>query len=456
MRRLFSVMAASTLMCLGSAVPASAAVVRVTSLPALQAALDAAKPGDRIELADGTYTAGKAISIRRSGITVTAEHIGRAEIRGSAGFTFGSGVSDVVVQGFNLRHTGALSVPADAHHVRITRNTFQLNVPVIPDDAGGWLVINGNDVQADHNTFQNRVNEGVYVHVGGPKPGIAERSWVHHNYFYNHMFSGSNGGESIRVGNSDRQSHSANSLVEHNLFEKANGDSEAISVKSSDNIVRHNTITDSRGFLVLRHGNRTVVDGNVLFGTGIRFHGNDHKVINNYVAGNRDRAIVFGSGKEADSGPTSKLHDRPDRVVVAFNTLIGTGAVVDSDGGAFKPKDCVLANNIIQGSSSKLVDMVSGSTVAYEGNIVWGGQAGSIPSSGYRSVDPKLVKDPNGLFRLAAASPAIDSAAGGYSYVTTDFDPHSRTGRFDVGADEFGGSIARKALTRADVGPHAP
>ena len=86
----------------------------------------------------------------------------------------------------------------------------------------------------------------------------------------------------------------------------------------------------------------------------------------------RDRAIVFGSGKEADTGPTSKLHDRPDRVTVAFNTLVGTGAVVDSDGGDFKPKDCVLANNIIQGSSGGVVSMHSGSTVKYEGNVILG------------------------------------------------------------------------------------
>jgi hypothetical protein len=113
----------------------------------------------------------------------------------------------------------------------------------------------------------------------------------------------------------------------------------------------------------------------------------------------------------------------------------------------------VLADNIVQGSSSKLIDMVSGSTVRYEGNIVWGGTAG-IPS-GYRSVDPRLVAS-NGVHRLVSGSPAIDTAVGSYPYVTTDFDPHARSGKLDVGADEFGGSVVRKPLTKADVGPGAP
>ncbi|WP_235922177.1 polysaccharide lyase 6 family protein [Lentzea tibetensis] len=435
----------------------AAPVAPVTSLAALQTAIDAAAPGARIELADGVYTSTKAITIRKSGITVAAANVGKAEIRGSAGFVFASGASDVVLTGFTLRHKGRLAIPPDSHRVRITRNNLEIDVPVIPDDAGGWVEVSGDDAEVDHNMFQNRTNEGVYVHISGPGAnGMAKRSWVHHNYFYNHKFSGGNGGESVRIGNSWRQKGSANTILEHNLFEKANGDSEAISVKSSDNIVRYNTMRDSKGFLVLRHGDRSVVEGNVLFQSGIRFHGNDHKIINNYVENTRDRAMVFGSGKEADSGPTSKLHDRPDRVTVAFNTLIGTGAVVDSDGGAFLPKDCVVANNVIQGKSSKLVDMRSGSTVRYEGNIVWGGTAGSIPSSGYRSVDPKLTRDANGLFHLGAGSPAIDASAGTYSYVTADFDPHARTGKLDVGADEFGGSVSRKALTTADVGPLAP
>ncbi len=426
--------------------PADAAVVSVPTVSSLQAAINSARPGQRIVLADGVHRADKPIKITKSRITIVAKRAGGA-VFSTGGFEFGA-VRGVTVEGFVFDGTSSLTVPAEAEASRITRTTFNGN------KDGASLTVSANDVQVDHNTFSNRTNEGVYLQVTGPGSEIAQRTWIHHNHFYNHQFTGSNGGESIRLGYSHKQSKSAYAVIEHNLFEKADGDPEAISVKSSDNTVRFNTIRSSKGYIVLRHGNRTTVEGNVLLGSGIRFHGNDHKVFNNYVQNTGDRAIVFGKGSETDSGPTSTSHDRPDRVTVAFNTLIGTGAVVDSDTGTYAPKDCVLANNIIQGSSSKLIDMMSGSTVKYEGNIVWGGTAG-IPS-GYRSVDPKLLRDANGLLRLASGSPAIESSAGTYSYVTRDFDPQARSGKPDVGADEYSSSAIRKPLTAADVGVSGP
>ncbi|GLY49194.1 polysaccharide lyase 6 family protein [Lentzea sp. NBRC 102530] len=427
-------------------VPAFAAVVGVSSVSSLQAAIDTARPGQRIVLAEGVHTAERPVKITKSGITVAAANVGRTVFT-RGGLELGA-VRDVTIEGFVFDGTSSMTVPVEAQATRITRNTYNGN------KDGASLTVSANDVEVDHNTFSNRSSEGVYLQITGPGSEIAQRTHVHHNYFYNHSFSGANGGESIRLGYSHKQSKSAYAIIEYNLFEKANGDPEAISVKSSDNTIRFNTIRDSKGYIVLRHGNRTTVEGNLLFGSGIRFHGNDHKVFNNYVQNTGDRAIVFGKGSETDSGPTSTSHDRPDRVTVAFNTLVGTGAVVDSDTGTYAPKDCVLANNIIQGSSSKLVDMMSGSTVKYEGNIVWGGTAG-MPN-GYRTVDPKLVRDSNGLLRLASGSPAIDTSVGSYSYVTRDFDLQARSGTRDVGADEYNSSAVRKPLTKADVGVSAP
>ncbi|GGU75438.1 polysaccharide lyase 6 family protein [Lentzea flava] len=426
--------------------PAHAAVVSVPNATALQAAINAARAGQRIVLADGVHRADKPIKITKSKITIAARRAGRA-VFNTGGFEFGA-VRGVTVEGFVFSGTSTLSVPAEAEGTRITRTTFN------GDKSGASLTVSANDVEVDHNTFSNRTNEGVYLQITGPDGAIAQRTQVHHNYFYNHSFTGSNGGESIRLGYSFKQALSAYATIEHNLFDKANGDPEAISVKSSDNTIRFNTIRNSKGYIVLRHGNRSTVEGNLLFGSGIRFHGNDHKVFNNYVENTGDRAVVFGKGSETDSGPTSTSHDRPDRVAVTFNTLIGTGAVVDSDTGTYAPKDCILANNIIKGSSSKFVDMMSGSTVKYEGNIIWGGTAGI--SSGYRSVDPKLVRDSNGLLRLSSSSPAIETSAGTYSYVTRDFDPQSRVGKPDVGADEYSSAASRKPLTPSDVGVSAP
>ena len=116
-------------------------------------------------------------------------------------------------------------------------------------------------------------------------------------------------------------------------------------------------------------------------------------------------------------------------------------------------KDCVVADNIVKGTSGTLVTLPSGSTVKYEGNITFGGTAG-IPA---RNVDPKLVKDAAGLFRLTSGSPAIDTGVGSYPYAAKDFDLQARSGTFDVGADEyFASGTTRVPLTKADVGPAAP
>ncbi|WUV13420.1 hypothetical protein OG738_01680 [Amycolatopsis sp. NBC_01488] len=66
------------------------------------------------------------------------------------------------------------------------------------------------------------------------------------------------------------------------------------------------------------------------------------------------------------------------------------------------------------------------------------------------------MKDAAGLYRLAAGSPAIDAGVGSYPFAAKDFDLQSRSGAFDVGADEyFASGATRVPLTKADVGPAA-
>jgi parallel beta-helix repeat protein len=96
-------------------------------------------------------------------------------------------------------------------------------------------------------------------------------------------------------------------------------------VKSSDNTIRFNTIRDSKGSIVLRHGNRNLVEGNLLLGgnSGIRFYENDHVVINNLIQGGTGQ-IIAGSGTVIDDTTGGTEHARADRVLVAFNTIVGT------------------------------------------------------------------------------------------------------------------------------------
>jgi hypothetical protein len=443
--------------------PTLAASRVVTSVRALQSALNSAAPGDVIQLADGSYSTSATISITRAGtatapITVQAQHVGAATISGGGGFGIGSAASNVVLAGFRLTGSRGLSIPAGARHVRITRNTFQMARRVVD-----WLTVAGDDAQIDRNTFQHKSTAGNFIDVIGPgTSGMAQRTWIHHNYFLDHSFRGSNGGESVRIGGSSRQHSSARAVVEDNLFEKCNGDLEVVSVKSTGNVIRYNTLRNSNGTITLRHGWNNRVEGNYLIGnaTGIRMFGNNHVVVNNVVQNSTGPSLKVGGGEVRDDTRSRTNHDAVDHALVAFNTFVSdpSPAIQVGDGGLrFQPGDVTIADNIVSGTGGAALSVTRGSTnLRFQGNMLNGVSGGAMPASGFRSANPKLVLDSGGIYRLSGGSPAIGAAVGSYPQVTLDMDGQERTGAFDIGADQFGASGPRREpLTAADVGPAA-
>lgn len=437
------------------------ATTTVSSLSALQTALNGAAPGDRIVLANGSYSASTSIKISKSGtstapITVAAAKVGGVTISGKAGFSFGT-VSNVVISGFVFTHGGGLSVPSTANHIQITRNSFQM-----PGAQEYWLTVAGDEVQIDHNNFEHKSTIGNFIEVVGPgSSGMAQRTWIHHNYFLDQSYTGANGGESIRVGLSGRQHSSAKAIIEDNLFEQCDGDLEIVSVKSTDDIVRYNTVRNSKGTITLRHGWNNRVEGNYLIGnaTGIRVFGNNQVVVNNVVENSTGQALEIGGGEVRDDTTSDTDHDAVDHALVAFNTFVGdtSSPIQLGDGGkAYQPNDVTVADNVVTGSGSA-VSLKGGSSLHYSGNMLSGVSGGGMPSSGYTSANPKLVADSAGLYRLSAGSPAIGAAIGSYPQVTVDMDGQARTGTFDIGADQLNGSgPLREPLTTGGVGPTAP
>ena len=344
-------------------------VFRVTTLAELQSRVDDALPGDHLFLTDGVRESNKPVTVARSGtaarpIVIAAENRGTAELRGNAQFDFRN-AAHVVIRGFRFAQALPQVIPVGSHHVRLTGNTYQLEASV-----KNWLLIRGDNVEVDHNAFQNKSTVGVYVAVNGPGTGgddthcpqgldIAKRTKIHHNYFFNHSFDGGNGGESIRLGDSCRARLSAHTLVEFNLFERANGDPEAISSKSTHNVIRFNTIRDSRGCIVLRQADRNHVYGNFVVNSscGIRIYGDDHSIFNNFIVGSTNRAITIGSGTVRDllSTQPNSEYDAPNRVRLVFNTLVNNAQHIAGEDRPFAPSDIVIANNIIQGSTGTLV-----------------------------------------------------------------------------------------------------
>ncbi|MFJ2740861.1 polysaccharide lyase 6 family protein [Streptomyces sp. NPDC087440] len=448
---------------------AAAPTTTVDSLEALQAAIDRARPGARIVLADGTYTVppGRPVAVRdkrgtrHAPITVAARTPGRVVLHGEQSFVLQAS-AHITLSGFSFRQSSTLDIPPDCSHIRLTRNDVQLA------DIEGlhWVMVRADDSEIDHNHFHGKSTLGIYLGIeGAGDTDMAQRVHVHHNHFSDHTFTGSNGGEPIRLGVSPRALSHAGALVEHNLFERCDGDPEAVSVKSSGNTIRHNTFRDSIGGIVLRHGNRNRVDGNYLLnGTeGIRIYGNDHVVVNNHLAGLSGRALVIGSGSERDHLPDEtpearRGNDAPDRLLIAYNTLLNNAGTLSGESHRpHEPRDVTVADNLLVADTGDLVAMANTVRFTWSGNLLYGAAAdGNIPAHGGTRTDPKLRTGPDGIARPAADSPVINAGTLRRPPVTHDIDGQPR-GRFrDVGADEYSRRPPRRGpLTRTDVGPRA-
>jgi poly(beta-D-mannuronate) lyase len=430
----------------------------VSSIAELQNAINNAKPGDIILLANGVYTTTADITISKMGtakqpITISAQTAGGAEITGSGGFVLVNPASYIVIRDFKFTHTASKAKSsAGSSFCRWTNNIFET-----PGD-GEDLTIAGDDNEVDHNTFQNKNAMGRFIAIRGTGSQIAERLWIHHNYFKSHKDQGGkNGAEAFQFGLSGFSLSSSNSIVEYNLFEDCAGENELISVKASAVTLRYNTIRNCPAQFTLRHGNKCQVYGNYFINTpGLRIFGDDHIIYSNYFE-NCNPAINIGNGDgEVADGAQLTAHDRPDRVLIAFNSLVNNKTNITQAGrkDGLGATYIVVANNLIQGGAAAATISGPYKNGRWEGNIIFNTSgAGDMPEGSYKITDPKLVKDGSEEFHLQVGSPAVNAAAGNYVSVILDMDGQKRIAPFDVGADEISKEPVKvRILEPVDVG----
>lgn len=434
--------------------------IKVSSLEALQNAVNNAKGGDNIILANGSYETTSPITITSQGteskpVTIAAEHVGGVTITGASGFSIMRPACHVTVKGFVFNHEADSSarIQHGATHCRFTKNVFELT-----GDIGPYLRVAGNNAEIDYNTFRNKAMEGRMLLVEGPggEP-MAQNVWVHHNLFKNFEDTGRNNSSAIQFGRSWSSLTPAHGLIENNLFLNSHRENENVGHKASNCVIRYNTFDVGSSELSLRHGNHNEVYGNFFFDTeGVRIFGDDHRIYSNYLEGN-SRGIHLRNGRaEVAEGAVLTTHGRPDRNEIVYNTLIDNQQNFYMGGGrdgGLGATHTTIANNIIQGGGPSVDFNGPNSSASWEGNIVWNtGGLGEIPGEGYRSVDPVLSKK-DSVYHIQEESPAVDSSTGSYRYVETDMDGQKRVEKLEVGADET--SIEPKAhhpLTMDDIG----
>ncbi|MEL7532837.1 MAG: chondroitinase-B domain-containing protein [Bacteroidota bacterium] len=479
----------------------------------LQNAVNAASPGAIFIVPNGTYNdfeaSFTAVATEGSPIHIKAESLGGVILTGESHFTFKK-AAHIILDGFVFdgQDDNTLVKLEGSHHIRITRNVFELQT----NESIKWVFIGGfwNDYtfqhlshhnRIDHNIFKNKSTPGHYITIDGTSneddTDVRQSQYdrIDHNYFYNNGPRAANEQESIRIGWSEMSQSSGYTIVEHNLFEDCDGDPEIISVKSCDNIIRYNTFRRSYGTVSLRHGNRNRVEGNYFFGEGkpngsfvnsngststihtggIRIYGTDHVIVNNYMEGLQgtrwDAPIALTQGDAIDGSSTNlSKHFRAERVTIAHNTLVdnayGIEIGFDNNGNYNKAlKDITIANNLITGSSNSLVSYLDGnapgSEVAWSNNVFYPTGSASLTSDGssfstaeVQVMDPALVFV-GSLWRTSSSSPKMPTEIAGWMN-PLDIDGQTRTDTSTVGADHYSqDSVLYGPLTPADVGPLA-
>lgn len=393
----------------------------VKTINAYNEAVAIAKPGDVIVLANGVWNNAELVfegkGTKEQPIILTVEEKGKVILSGESNLQLAG--EHLLVDGlvFKNGYSPTKAVISFRKNKNELANNCRLTECVIdnfnkPDryTQDYWVAVYGKNNRIDHNHISGKKNLGVTVAVRLDSEASRENNHkLDHNYFGPRPTFGNNGGETLRIGTSHYSLENSKTLVESNYFDKCNGEHEIISNKSCQNTFKYNTFFECTGTLTMRHGNETLVDGNVFLGNGkpstggIRVINESQTVINNYhygLTGYRFRgAFVMMNGV-----PNSPAN----RYVQVTNAVVKNNAFVNCDhiqlcAGSDSERSAVpinssIANNIFYHNSKEnlftVYDDISG--INFEKNIIGSAMKTDI-YEGFENSDIQLVENKYGF-----------------------------------------------------------
>jgi len=378
------------------------------------AALPAAQPGDTLVLPEGEF---KDVALLFVGSGTEAAPITlKAAVPGKAIFT---GTSTLKLSGQHLVVDGLHFKEPDptisdlimfrkdsktlASHCRLTNCAVTSTVKEDGTKESRWFGLYGEGNRVDHCTIMGKTGKGTtfVVWLGDGSTG---KHQIDHNYFGPREKLGKNGGETIRVGDSKTSMTKADCIIEHNLFEKCNGEAECISNKSCGNIYRENTFLEVSGTLTLRHGNGCTVERNVFIGNevngtgGVRVIGEDHIVRGNYfenLTGDDARSsICLMMG--IPNSPANRYF-QVKRAQITGNMIVNSEHPIligleDDSTATLAPVDTVFEGNLISAPKYPSVEArcdLSG--ITWKGNVFGGASLGIPATPGIETAEPKIT-----------------------------------------------------------------
>ena len=463
--------------------------ILVCSVEELDAAVEAALPGDDILMCDGSWTdvsiEFEVFGTAEEPIILWAETPGKVIITGHSRLYIGgtyAWVSGLVLsEGYgkqyeypiDFRPYSSATSDYDCPGCRLVNSAvLGWNAEAI-DIRYAWVLLRGQDIRVDHNLFAGKKHNGPVLQTYRPDP-VPEYHRVDHNYFGSFEYCGFNGCETVMLGDSVWPDTDAFTSLDHNYFQHADGEYEIITNKASSNTLSYNTFDQCYGLLSLRVGGGNTVEGNLFlvdqleWAGGVRITGPNNLVINNYVRG----VPAMGSSSSAQwrgafviSNGDGLSDSYPDSTgnVIAYNTVVDSEpAFVIGAGGYPNPVTGTrIVGNVVGRTdgmeASQIVWVVDpAAETAWADNLFSGGALGIDPVDGIEEIDPLLALDADGIARPGPGSPALDAITAPDPEVALDIDAGARTIPYDAGADEVGATGGETApLIREEVGPRS-
>jgi len=442
---------------------AKAATINVSSVAALQTAINNSNSGDIINLTNGHYT-NNTINITKSNITVQAAITGGVYLDGTNAISITG--NNVTFNGFQFTSG---SITGIVIMVYGSNNKIKnLNFNGYSAQKYISLIAPSQYNEISYCNFENKpitAPAGNLIHID-PSATVPGYHKIRYCSFQNMPGTGGdNGNECIRISNGATSTYVSRTVVEYCYFNNTGmGDSESISNKCRENVIRYNTcVNNQNAMFCFRNGDNCVAYGNFFIGAGgIRVkEANNIYCYNNYFED-------AGIGGIADAVTyvyyTVNTTNVLDNINFLHNTFVNCGLI---DFGGTGATNGTWANNIFKKTGTIFTNANDGTT--FKGNLYSGTPGITIPS-GMTNADPKLTLNGDGYYGLSATSPAIDAAVSGYPAIldiaNVNDDPTllldirglprpANAILKDVGCEEFNasGTTVNRPLKLADVGP---
>lgn len=454
---------------------ADAKTYKVSDINAFNKAVKVVLPGDSIVMADGVWKdvefKFKGKGTKASPIVLTVETPGKCTVEG---------VSQLRLSGEYLVVDGLVFINGHAPKEKVTidfrtsSEDFAYNSVVrncvidhfnYPDKSvkDHWVEVWGKNNTVEYCYFAGKKNLGTtFVIWPNGEKHAPNYHRVYRNYFGIRPRLGSNGGETLRVGTSTYSLQSSSSTIEENYFEHCNGETEILSIKSCDNKIINNTFLECEGSIVLRHGNRNEVSGNIMFGNnkpytgGIRVINAGHKIYNNYLSGLRgdEFRLPLVVMNAVPNSPINRYHKVKD-VEIAYNTFMNCNAawhlcVGSDDERTDLPENVNIHSNVVYSPQSENLvmkyDDIKG--ISFSDNVLIN-KDGLVKEYGGVDTEYQLKSTREGF---PVILPEYTSSSS--EYITTDINGRKRNEQKTVGAFEANSLSARRFVpNQMNCGP---